>query len=145
MKKCKKALNFDLDTKLLKESYPGKHYFNAYRDIKHFLENNGFLWRQGSGYISSQRLTDVEVRGVVVDLSEKFDWLKRCVKQFDVTDVGHQYSLLGPIGGGKGIDEPTSPQQEVKSSLDELITSANQKRDEQNINRSNFRDIENVR
>ena len=37
---CRKAINFDLDTKALKEHYGGKNYRNAYTDIK----NGGILW-----------------------------------------------------------------------------------------------------
>ena len=40
--KTTKAVNFDLDTKALKIYYPGKHYRQAYRDIRKFMLDNGF-------------------------------------------------------------------------------------------------------
>lgn len=42
MRPVRKAINFDLDTRALKEFYPGKDYRAAYGEIKAFMENNGF-------------------------------------------------------------------------------------------------------
>ena len=42
MSRIRRAINFDLDTKALKEFYPGKDYRAAYGEIKNFMENNGF-------------------------------------------------------------------------------------------------------
>lgn len=36
--KCIKAINFDLDTKKLKEYYPSKHWRKAYGDLKKFFK-----------------------------------------------------------------------------------------------------------
>ena len=44
------AITFDLDTKMLKEKYPGETYTQAYEDIKDFLTGNGFIHQQGSVY-----------------------------------------------------------------------------------------------
>lgn len=42
----KKAINFDIDTKVY-QSMTQKHPSNAYYEIRHFLETNGFEHRQG--------------------------------------------------------------------------------------------------
>lgn len=97
MAKSKKALNFDLDTNQLKRHYDGGSYTNAYKDIRTFLENNGFSHRQGSGYISDKRMNSSDITEIVIKLAMTYPWLKNCVKQFDVTDVKKELSLLDTI------------------------------------------------
>lgn len=93
MVKRRKALNFDFDTKLLQIYYPNKHYRQAYKDVKRFLKNNDFEWRQGSGYNSARAMSQLEVRRIAIALSQKFPWFIKCIKQFDVTDIGKDYCI----------------------------------------------------
>jgi len=67
MKKYR-SINFDLDTKKLKEHYPNKNYTNAYEDIKKFLIKNDFEHRQGSGYISEKELSNFEISSILKEL-----------------------------------------------------------------------------
>lgn len=90
----KKAVNFDLDTKKMKVVYPGKHYRKGYRDIKRFLEANGFKHRQWSGYISDKPLSEIEMAKVAQKINKTFPWLKKCVRRFDVTDIGEQFDMM---------------------------------------------------
>ena len=57
-REMKKAINFDLDTKVLKEIYCKSknplEYLKAYKEIKGFMKENGFSHRQWSGYISKE-------------------------------------------------------------------------------------------
>ena len=78
-KTCKKALNFDFDTKSLKKYYPGKHYRNAYKDIKQFLLKNGFEHRQWSGYVSKDKISSTDVRMISAKIRITFPWLSHCV------------------------------------------------------------------
>lgn len=89
----RKALNFDLDTKKYEE-ITGKSAPTAYYQIQKFLENRGFEHRQGSGYVSSKSLNDAEITSLTRQMGKAFSWLRDCLKQFDVTNVGSQYSLL---------------------------------------------------
>ncbi len=50
-RKYYKAINFDLDTNKLKKYYP--RYQQAYSDLLRFFKVNGFLHRQGSGYVTN--------------------------------------------------------------------------------------------
>ena len=147
-KKCKKAINFDLDTKMLKQHYFNKFYFNAYRDIKSFMKKNNFVWRQGSGYRSTKPLSETDVFKIVTALDKKFPWLQHCVKQFDVTDIGKQYSFIGVFGGpdGKNIDGPEFVKgNSQKVPLNEVISSAVQLHDEQQRHEIKSQKIENIR
>ena len=56
-----KALNFDLDTHQLKEHYTGANYRQAYDDLLRFFKQHRFSHRQGSGYISDDKLTTADI------------------------------------------------------------------------------------
>lgn len=56
-----KALNFDLDTHQLKEHYTGANYRQAYDDLRRFFKRHRFSHRQGSGYISDDKLTTADI------------------------------------------------------------------------------------
>lgn len=119
----RKAINFDLDTKKLKQFYPCKgllSYKKAYKDIKKFMENNGFEHRQWSGYISKQNIDSYDVSVIIAKLSYKFPWLKQCVNKFDVTDIGNQYDLTDIIDKPNKILEKTK----THNSLDEKLKTA---------------------
>lgn len=90
----KKALNFDLDTTMLKQVYNKNSYTNAYYEIRSFLEKNGFEHRQGSGYVSQKPMTTNRVSIIVRKMNQEFTWLADCVREFDVTSVGKSHSLL---------------------------------------------------
>ena len=92
-KKYRKALNFDLETKKLKVYYPKQNYRQAYYDLGRALKKLGFEHRQGSGYVSKDKLSSVDVYDAVEKISKQCTWLSKCVNRFDVTDVGVQYDL----------------------------------------------------
>jgi len=92
----RKAINFDIDTKKYEE-YTGKHSPTAYTEIKRFLEKNGFEHRQGSGYISKESLDDRKVTAIIMNMALKLKWLKYCIKEIDVTNIGKQHSLIDII------------------------------------------------
>lgn len=89
-----KAINFNLDTNALKLYYPGKEYNKAYYDIRRFMEQNGFSHRQGSGYRSIEQLSDFAVNDLVEELFKEFDWLFKCTKRLDATNIEKNYDLL---------------------------------------------------
>ena len=88
-----KALNFDLDTHLLQQHYPGANYRQAYDDLRRFFKRHGFSHRQGSGYLSDQKLTTADIYDLMDELSLQFPWIGVCVKKIDVTNVGRQHDL----------------------------------------------------
>ena len=84
---ARKFINFDLDTKALKEFYPSKDYRAAYSKIKVFMENNGFEHRQSSGYISVKPMKESQINKVILRMVHQFPWLGKCVNRFDVTTI----------------------------------------------------------
>jgi len=90
------AINFDLDTKKLKNTYvlsTGKKYNRAYDDIKAFMKKNGFLHRQGSGYISKEPMTEMAATLIIKKMGNLMPWLKNCTRRIDLTVVGTQFDL----------------------------------------------------
>lgn len=92
-KKSIKAINFDLDTKALKTYYE-KSRRNAYNEIGKFLKENGFYHRQWSGYVSLEKMTDMQMAKLNEKMWDKLPWLKDCARKFDVTDVGKRFDLI---------------------------------------------------
>ncbi|MGB4984222.1 MAG: hypothetical protein WBO70_00385 [Erysipelotrichaceae bacterium] len=90
----RKEVNFDLDTKKLKEYYDSYNWKNAYRDIRQFMVNNGFDHRQGSGYISVKSMTYYDVEAKLYEAYYNMSWLKNCVKTLDVTSVSKNYDIV---------------------------------------------------
>ena len=86
----RKALNFDLDTKKMKEL---NLYPIGYRLLGSSLEKHGFEHRQGSGYISKAKLDGDNVYDIISDVVSENEWLASCVKKIDVTDIGKQHDL----------------------------------------------------
>lgn len=84
---ARKFINFDLDTKALKEFYPSEDYRAAYSKIKVFMENNGFEHRQSSGYISVKPMKESQINKIILRMVHQFPWLGKCVNRFDVTTI----------------------------------------------------------
>lgn len=96
-KSCLKAINFDLDTNRLKSLHLNNRplsHLKAYKQIGAFLKSKGFVHRQWSGYISRNKLSHMDIYNIVTDLDTTFPWLRKCVKKFDVTDIGEQHDLM---------------------------------------------------
>ncbi|MDO4289546.1 MAG: VapD family protein [Eubacterium sp.] len=107
-KKYFKALNFDLDTKQLKEHYPGANYRQAYDDLRRCFKQHRFSHRQGSGYISDDKLTTADIYDLMDELSRYFPWLGVCVNKIDVTNVGRQHDLTELLKPAEDIVIDTS-------------------------------------
>ena len=93
----RKAINFDLNNNLLKQYYPSKNYKEAWKDINKYLENNDFIHRQYSGYVSKTGISMADVGNILDEMSIKYHWFKKAVRQFDVTIVSDEYSFISRI------------------------------------------------
>lgn len=88
-----KALNFDLSTHQLKEVYPGNDYRKAYDDLRRFFSHHHFVHRQGSGYLSDEKLYSTDIYESMDILARQMPWIGACVNKMDVTNVGKQHDL----------------------------------------------------
>lgn len=87
----RKQYNFDLDTKALKEFYPGKNWRNAYNEIKRHFIKNGFSWSEGSILVSKEPITFAEANNIIASLVEKYPYLNKCMKDNKLTEVSEKY------------------------------------------------------
>ena len=98
----RKQISFDLSQDALKRYYPHKQtgqdsqfFKRAYKDIRRFMEANGFERRQYSVYVSLQQRTSLDVALLAQRMGETLPWLRLCVKDITVTNIGARHSLLG--------------------------------------------------
>lgn len=89
----RKQIVFDLDTKALKEYYPGKHWRNAYNDISKYMRSMSFEWTEGSVYESRHGLTYKGVEQLLEDLIEKYPWLNVCMRDCRQTNIGKSHAM----------------------------------------------------
>ena len=84
----RKSINFDLDTNKLKALgiYP-----DAYKQLGKSFMKYDFEHRQGSGYISKDKLYNADVLYVIKKVVKENAWLKDCAKKIDVTDIGKTF------------------------------------------------------
>ena len=98
----RKQISFDLSQDALKRYYPHKEtgqdsqfFKRAYKDIRRFMEANSFERRQYSVYVSLQQRTSLDVALLAQRMGETLPWLRLCVKDITVTNIGARHSLLG--------------------------------------------------
>lgn len=84
----RKAINFDLDEKAIKDLRPGKSTAWAYSEIRSFLESHGFSHRQYSGYLSQNPMQTFEVVSVLEEMRAALPWFETCAKRCDITSQG---------------------------------------------------------
>lgn len=92
----RKAINFDINTKAY-ETLTNRSAPIAYYELRIFLEKNGFIHRQGSGYVSEYSMNQMEIHLLARKMADELPWTKSCIREIDVTTVGKQYSLLNDI------------------------------------------------
>ena len=98
----RKQITFDLSQDALRQHYPRKEinqdpqfFKRAYKDIRQFMEANGFERRQYSVYVSAEKLTALDVAVLTQRMAEEMPWLRQCVKEITATNIGARHSLLG--------------------------------------------------
>lgn len=88
------AIVFDLDTETLKNLYPNASWNNAYSDVRKFLTDRGFEWRQGSTYFGDDSIDAVRCVRVVQKLAKKFPWFEPAVKDIRMLRIEENNDLM---------------------------------------------------
>ncbi|RTK00926.1 vapd [Campylobacter jejuni] len=129
MNLSRKAINFDLSTEELKKHFEDTR--KPYGLIKDFMLENGFEHRQYSGYASKEPMSNEDVFSIVLRISRKFTWIGSCIKEFDITEIGEQYSLKDTIQSlcAKDINKQANYNKDFHSKFKEFTqkTPKNQK------------------
>lgn len=105
----RKQITFDLHQESLKRYYPHpepvrneQYYKRAYHDIQQFMHMNGFERRQHSVYVSINKVTTLDIVGLMERLAEALPWLKQCVREVDMSTVGARHSLKRTLQAASG-------------------------------------------
>lgn len=90
----KKTIHFDLDTEKMKKFslYPA-----GYKLLKKSFQGLGFEHRQGSGYISAEKLDSDQINDITGVIIQENPWLAECVRKIDVTDISRQNDLTSVV------------------------------------------------
>lgn len=105
----RKQITFDLHQESLRRYYPHpepvrseQYYKRAYRDIQQFMHMNGFERRQHSVYVSVNKVTTLDIVGLMERLAEALPWLSQCVREVDMSTVGARHSLKRTLQAASG-------------------------------------------
>jgi virulence-associated protein VapD len=74
------AIVFDFGTDTLANTYPDANARNAYTDVRSFLTQRGFEWRQGSAYLGDDTIDAVRCITVVQRLAKRYPWFVPSVR-----------------------------------------------------------------
>ena len=91
------AISFDLDTKVLQQSYPSPSWQNAYADVGRFLRENGFSHQQGSIYFGDDTIDVVRCQMAVQQLTVEFDWFAPSVRDIRMLRIEENNDLRPAI------------------------------------------------
>ena len=93
-KLSRKAINFDLNTAMMNAYgvYP-----SGYQILQREFEKAGYTHRQGSGYVSNNKITTKDVYSFINKITAKYEWLYPCTKEMDVSNVVEKISLLSTM------------------------------------------------
>ena len=74
------AIVFDFDTQILEQTYPTASWRNAYTEVRNYLTQRGFEWKQGSAYFGDDTVDAVRCVRVVQRLARKYPWFTASVR-----------------------------------------------------------------
>ena len=89
----KKQITFDIDTNVCKQIFGEDKFRQPYKDIRRFLSANGFMHIEGSAYMSSHAMSNMEIAQLIDDMVEKHPYLTKCIREMHQADIGRSHSL----------------------------------------------------
>ncbi|MTQ70169.1 hypothetical protein [[Ruminococcus] torques] len=106
----RKEIHFDLSIEALKRSYSplsAHAWKKAWSDIRLFLESQGFIHTQYSGYESSVNLSMDSICLTLNSLISELPWFPEAVKIATVTEIGDRHDALAYIKEQHPVVAPT--------------------------------------
>ncbi len=91
------AVLFDLDTNCLNDCYEGNTYHGAYKLIRDYMLENGFVWTQGSVYFGGETIDAVKCVLVIQKLAQKYAWFSTCVRDVRMLRIEENNDLMPAI------------------------------------------------
>lgn len=87
------AIAFDLDTDILKQTYPTPSWNNAYGDVRKILIAEGFNWQQGSVYFGGPEVNAVRCVVAAQRLANQLPWFKASVQDIRMLRIEEMNDL----------------------------------------------------
>ena len=91
------AITFDLDTKVLEDSYPSPSWQNAYKDIERFLRTEGFERQQGSVYFGDPTVDVVRCQTAIQRMTFELEWFGSAVKDIRMLRIEDNNNLMPAV------------------------------------------------
>ena len=82
-------INLDADSLLEHEKQN-----NVNQQIKIYMIENGFIWKQGNIYFGNENITAVSCVVVIQKLAQKYSWFSTCVKEVRMLRIEENTDLL---------------------------------------------------
>ncbi len=92
---AQRAINFDLDTNQMQLCLGSKTA--GYAILKKEFKKEGFIHRQGSGYVSKNQIKTGRAIKAVIDITHRNPWLAQCVNKIDLTKVETTFDLVNVV------------------------------------------------
>lgn len=105
----RKELHFDLGTTALSKNYNSirpNAWRGAWTLVRNFMERNGFVHTQYSGYESKTAMPIDKAIAVIEELQQRYPWFKDSLLAASLTEVGERHDALSYIKGSNGIIVP---------------------------------------
>ena len=67
---------------------------NVDQQIKIYMIENGFIWKQGNIYFGNENITAVNCVVVIQKLAQKYSWFSACVKEVRLFRIEENTDLL---------------------------------------------------
>ena len=91
------AIVFDFDTQILEQTYPNASWRNAYTDVRNYLTQRGFEWKQGSAYFGDDTVDAVRCVRVVQRLARKYPWFTASVRDLRMLRIEENNDLKSAL------------------------------------------------
>lgn len=91
------AIVFDLDTNCLSECYEGTTYHGAYKQVREFMQANGFSHTQGSVYFGDNSMDAVKCVLTIQKLAKEYPWFATCARDVRMLRIEEYNDLLPAI------------------------------------------------
>ncbi len=91
------AIVFDFDTQVLEQTYPNASWRNAYTEVRQYLTQRGFEWKQGSAYFGDDTVDAVRCVRVVQRMARKYPWFTPSVRDLRMLRIEENNDLKSAL------------------------------------------------
>ena len=91
------AIMLDFDTEILQQTYPIASWRNAYTDVRSYLTQRGFEWRQRSAYFGDDSIDAVRCITTVQKMARHYPWFTPSVRDICMLRIEENNDLKAAL------------------------------------------------